>query len=799
MYFGKPLRRLEDPRFVRGKGQYCDDLILQDMLYAAFVRSPHAHAKFRILSTKRASEMPGVIKILTAEDWLAAGNGELVCVHPMPFSDGRPMNEKLKPVLARDKVCHVGDAIAVVIAEEFFQAMDAAEAVEIEFEVLPSVSQISKSLDASSPILHQEIGSNLVFEIDKGDTKVVDTVFADAHHVTEMVLDSNRVAGSPLEPRVFISKYENETDHYTIWCTSQIPHYFRRWLAKYLLHEAEHKIRVISPDVGGGFGLKIHLAEGAVVTWASKIIGRPVKWTSSRSEAFMSDAQARDHHTKAKMAFDVDGKIIGMKVETIAALGGYLSQFAPSIPGNSYPQTVTGLYTTPAVHLCVRGAYSNTVPVDAYRGSGRPEATWVNERLLENGAREMGLDVVEIRRRNLIRADQFPYPNLLGRTYDSGDPHSLLDNLLAIADYDNLRVEQIYLRKKGILMGIGLACFLDKSGTGSSRNLAVRGGLHGGYESASIRVHSDGKVTVFSGSHSHGQGHATVFLQLAADYLGLPIEDLELAQGDTDRVPFGNGTWGSRSASVGGVAVVMAAQKIIDKAHKLAAHLLECSYDDIEYENARFTVRGTDREITFEEVADIAYHGANLPKDGSLTPGMEETVFYEPTDTNDPQAMHLVVVIVDVDSGEVTIRDYFTSDDCGRIINPMIVEGQIQGGLAQGIGQAMMEHVVYGEENATGAGGLMLAGSFMDYAMPRAINMPENFKMTFQEIPCPSNILGVKGGSETGTIGPPAAIGNAVVDALWHLGVRHVELPITSHNVWRALKEEGRFYDSKLH
>jgi len=348
-------------------------------------------------------------------------------------------------------------------------------------------------------------------------------------------------------------------------------------------------------------------------------------------------------------------------------------------------------------------------------------------------------------------------------------------------------------------MGIGLACFLDKSGTGSSRNLAVRGGLHGGYESASIRVHSDGKVTVFSGSHSHGQGHATAFLQLAADYLGLPIEDLELAQGDTDRVPFGNGTWGSRSASVGGVAVVMAAQKIIDKAHKLAAHLLECSYDDIEYENARFTVRGTDREVTFEEVADIAYHGANLPKDGSLTPGMEETVFYEPTDTNDPQAMHLVVVIVDVDSGEVTIRDYFTSDDCGRIINPMIVEGQIQGGLAQGIGQAMMEHVVYGEENATGAGGQMLAGSFMDYAMPRAINMPENFKMTFQEIPCPSNILGVKGGSETGTIGPPAAIGNAVVDALWHLGVRHVELPITSHNVWRALKEEGRFYDSKLH
>jgi carbon-monoxide dehydrogenase large subunit len=491
------------------------------------------------------------------------------------------------------------------------------------------------------------------------------------------------------------------------------------------------------------------------------------------------------------MAFDAEGRIIAMKVDTIAALGGYLSQFAPSIPGNSYPQTVTGLYTTPAVHLRVRGAYSNTVSVDAYRGSGRPEATWVNERLIENGAREMGLDVVEIRRRNLIRADQFPYPNLLGRTYDSGDPPALLDKLLDIADYQGLRVEQEKLRADGILMGIGLASFLDKSGTGSSRNLAVRGGLHGGYESASVRVHSDGKVTVFSGSHSHGQGHATAFVQLAADSLGIPMENIELVQGDTDRVPFGNGTWGSRSASVGGVAIVMAAEKIIEKARKLAAHLLECAHEDIDYEDGVFRVRGTDRSVEFAEIADIAYHGARLPEDRSLTPGLEETMFYEPTDTNDPQAMHLAVVMVDRDSGVVRLRDYFTSDDCGRIINPMIVEGQIHGGLAQGIGQAMMEHVVYGDEDSAGADGQLLAGSFMDYAMPRASDMPDNLELVFQEIPCPSNILGVKGGSETGTIGPPAAIGNAVVDALWHLGVRHVELPITSQNVWRAMNDAG--------
>jgi carbon-monoxide dehydrogenase large subunit len=475
-----------------------------------------------------------------------------------------------------------------------------------------------------------------------------------------------------------------------------------------------------------------------------------------------------------------------MKVDTIAALGGYLSQFAPSIPGNSYPQTVTGLYLTPAVHLRVRGAYTNTLPVDAYRGSGRPEATWVNERLVENGAREMGMDVVEIRRRNLIPAERFPYPNLLGRTYDSGDPPALLQKLIEIAGYDGLRAEQARLRRDGVLMGIGLAAFLDKSGTGSSRNLALRGGLHGGYESASVRVHSDGKVTIFSGSLSHGQGHETAFCQLAADRLGLPIADIDLVQGDTDRVPFGNGTWGSRSASVGGVAIVMAADKVIEKARLLAAHQLECAAEDIAYEDGVFRVRGTDRAIAFADIADIAYHGAKLPADRSLSPGLEETVFYEPTDTNDPQAMHLAVVIVDGETGRVQVRDYFTADDCGRIINPMIVEGQIHGGLAQGIGQAMMEHVIYDADD-----GQLLAGSFIDYAMPRASDMPDHLGLTFQEIPCPSNILGVKGGSETGTIGPPAAIGNAVVDALWHLGVRHVELPITAQNVWRALKRSG--------
>ena len=785
MYFGQPLRRREDQRFLTGAGNYVDDMTLPGMAFAAFVRSPHAHATIGNITTARAAAMKGVLKVLTAADWEAAGLGELVCVHPMPFSDGRPMNEALRPLFAKDRVRHVGDVVACVIAETRDQAQDAAEAVDVDYDPLPTVTDVSRSLDESAPVLHEEFGSNLVFEIERGDKEATGAAFAAAHHVTEMTLVSQRVAGSPMEPRSCLSSYEAATGQYTIWATSQTPHYMRRWLAKYLLFEPEHRIRVIAPDVGGGFGLKVHVCEMATIVWASNLVRRPVKWTAGRSETFTTDAQARDHHSKARMAFDQSGKILAIEVDTIAGLGAYLSQFAPSIPGNSYPQTVTGLYTTPAAWLRVRAAYTNTVPVDAYRGSGRPEATWVNERLLENGAREMGMDVVEIRKRNLIPAASFPYVTPFGRAYDSGDPPELFAKLLAIADYPALREEQLRLRAEGKLMGIGLACFLDKSGTGPSRNLASRGGLHGGYESAIVRAHSDGKVTVFVGSHSHGQGHATTFSQIAADALGLTYEDIELREGDTDQIPFGNGTWGSRSASVGGAAIVEAAGRVIEKATKLAAHVLECAVEDIDYHDGRFALQGTDRGVGFTEIADIAYHGSNLPLDRSIEPGLEATAFYDPIDTNDPQAMHLVTVMVDGESGLVTLRDYFTSDDCGRIINPMIIEGQVHGGLAQGIGQALMEHVIYDDDN----NGQLLTGSFLDYAMPRASDMPGNLGLVFQEIPCPSNALGVKGGSETGTIGPPAAIGNAVVDALWHMGVRHVAQPITPQRVWRAIQK----------
>jgi carbon-monoxide dehydrogenase large subunit len=779
-YIGQPLRRREDIRFLRGKGLFVDDVAPPGTAWCAFVRSPHGHARIRGVSTTVAGGMPGVLLVLTAEDWKHAGHGELTVVHPMPFSDGRPMNNAPRPAFAADKVRHVGDIVAAVVAESRFAAEDAAEAVAVDYEPLPSVCDPRAALASGAPLIHERFGSNIVFDIERGNREKTESALAGAAKIVALDLHNSRLAANPLEPRAYLCEYDAASDRYTLYATTQQPHYLRRWLSLYTLHIPEHKIRVVSPDVGGGFGVKGNFAvEVSTIAWAAQMLRRPVRWTATRTDTFLSDAQARDHHTHARMGFDRDGRIVAMQVDTLAALGGYLSNFAPSIPGNSYPQTITGLYRTPNLHLRVRGVYTNTVPVDAYRGSGRPEATWTNERLIERAAHELGIDAVEMRRRNLIGRADFPYPAPGGRTYDSGDPPALLAKLLALADYPALRKQQTELRRQNILMGIGLACFIDKAGTGPSANLALRGGLHGGWESAIVRVHSDGKVTVFSGSHSHGQGHDITFAQIAADRLKLDIDDIRLVEGDTDRIPFGNGTWGARSVSVGGTAIYRAADRIVAKARSIAAEALECAEPDIVHERGRFRVHGTDRSIGFAAIADLAYHGAKLGENGS--PGLEVTEFYDPPDTNDPQAMHLAVVIVDPDTGAVELRALYGADDCGMIVNPMIVEGQVHGGMAQGVGQALMEHIVYDRD------GQLLTASFMDYAMPRAADLPA-FHTGFIATPAPSNPLGVKGGSESGAIGAPAAIGNAVIDALWHRGVRDIALPITAETVWRALK-----------
>ena len=781
-YVGQPLRRREDVRFLRGKGQFVDDVAPPGTAWCAFVRSPHGHARIRGISTKIAASMPGVLLMLTAEDWKRAGHGELTVVHPMPFSDGRPMNNAPRPAFAGDKVRHVGDIVAAVVAESRFAAEDAAEAVAVDYEPLPSVCDPRAALAPGAPLIHERFGSNIVFDIERGNREKTEAAMAGAAKIVALHLHNSRLAANPLEPRAYLCEYDAAADRYTLYATTQQPHYLRRWLSLYTLHIPEHKIRVVSPDVGGGFGVKGNFAvEVSTIAWAAQLLRRPVRWTATRTDTFLSDAQARDHHTQARMGFDRDGRIVAMQVDTLAALGGYLSNFAPSIPGNSYPQTLTGLYRTPNLHLRVRGVYTNTVPVDAYRGSGRPEATWTNERLIERAAHELGIDAVEMRRRNLIGRADFPYPAPGGRTYDSGDPPALLEKLLALADYPALRKQQTELRRQNILMGIGLACFIDKAGTGPSANLALRGGLHGGWESAIVRVHSDGKVTVLAGSHSHGQGHDITFAQIAADRLKLDIDDIRLVEGDTDRIPFGNGTWGARSVSVAGTAIYRASDRIVAKARSIAAEALECAEPDIVHERGRFRVHGTDRSIGFATIADLAYHGAKLGDNGS--PGLEVTEFYDPPDTNDPQAMHLAVVIVDPDTGAVTLRALYGADDCGMIVNPMIVEGQVHGGMAQGVGQALMEHIVYDRD------GQLLTGSFMDYAMPRAADLP-SFHTGFIATPAPSNPLGVKGGSESGTIGAPAAIGNAVIDALWHRGVRDIAL--ADHRRDRLARAENR-------
>ena len=784
-FVGQRLQRREDARFITGRGGFVDDVQFPDMAYVAFLRSPHASARIVALSTSVAEKLPCVLKIVTARDWAQAGLGELTCVHPMNFSDGRPMNEMLRPPFAVDRVCHVGDVVAAVVALTSHAAQDALEAIEIEYEALPSLTQTGRALDDDAALVHPHFGTNLVTEVIKGDRAATQEAFAKAAHVTELTLVSSRIMGSPLEPHSFVARHDAASDETTLWATNQMPHMLRQWICQQTLHIPEHKLRVIAPDVGGSFGAKgSFLPEVSTVVWMARLLRRPVKWTATRSEDFLTQTHGRDHFTKARMAFDRDGLILGMEVDTIAALGAYLSNFAPSIPGNSYPQTITGFYRTPALSMRVRCVYTNTVPVGPYRGSGRPEAALVNERLIENAAREMGLDPVELRQRNLIRPEQFPYKTPVGRVYDGADPPRMLARVLEMAGYDELRAEQLRLRKEGRLLGIGLAGFFEKSGSGPSINLARSGAHHGGFETATVRVHSDGKATLFVGTHNHGQGHEITYSAIAADQLGIDVDDIAVVEGDTGRVPFGNGTWGSRSTSVGGAAIHRACRGVMTKARAIAAHYLGCGDQALTYEAGRFATSGSNKTITFAEVATLASRSFNLP--ASMEPNLECTVAHEPPDSNDPSAMHLVVVEIEPETGIIRIQNYYTVDDCGVVINPMIVEGQVQGGLAQGIGQALLEHAFYDP-----ASGQFLAATFLDYAMPRAHDMPP-LAMDFISTPAPSNPLGVKGGSETGTIGAPAAICNAVVDALWQLGVRHVPLPLTPATVWHAIQQGAK-------
>ncbi|MBM3353689.1 MAG: xanthine dehydrogenase family protein molybdopterin-binding subunit [Betaproteobacteria bacterium] len=772
---GARIERKEDYRFLTGAGQYTDDVTLANQSYAAFVRSPHAHAKIKSVRPDRAKKAPGVLAIYTGQDLSKLGG--LPCGWLITDLNGQPMKEPPHPSLAQGKVRYVGDQVAIVIAETEAQARDAAELVEVDYEVLPAVVDGAKARAKGAPQLHDIAPDNTCYVWALGDKAACGAAFAKAAHVTKLEFINNRLIPNAMEPRVANGSYSRADDAYTLYVANQNPHVERLLMTAFVMGLPEHKVRVVAGDVGGGFGSKIYLyAEDVAVTWASRQLGRPVKWTSDRSEAFLSDAHGRDHHTVAELALDKDGKFLGMRVKTTANVGAYLSTFASCVPTILYATLLAGQYKTPVIHCEVTAVFTNTVPVDAYRGAGRPEATYVVERLVETAAREMKLDPAEIRRRNFIT--EFPYQTPVALQYDTGNYSATLEAARKLADVAGFAARRKASEAKGRLRGLGYAAYIEACGIAPSAVAGSLGARAGLFEAGEVRVHPTGSVTVFTGSHSHGQGHETTFAQVVADRLGMPIENVDIVHGDTSKILFGMGTYGSRSIAVGGTAIVKALDKIVAKGKKIAAHLMEAAEADIEFDRGVYRVKGTDKKKLFGEVAFAAYVPHNYPHD-KLEPGLNENAFYDPSNFTFPAGTYVCEVEVDPETGKVAIDKFTAVDDFGKIINPMIVEGQVHGGLTQGIGQALTEGARYSDE------GQLMTGSFMDYCLPRADDVP-SYQVDTRETPCTHNPLGVKGCGEAGAIGAPAALINAITDAL---GVKDIPMPATPQVVWNALRK----------
>ena len=777
-FIGKSVKRKEDARFLTGSGQYTDDVTMPNQTYAHFLRSPHAHAKIRGIDTTKAKAAPGVLAVFTGAD-LEGVNG-LPCGWLITSVDGTPMKEPPHHVLAKGKVRYVGDQVALVIAETSNQAKDAAELIDVDYEVLPAVVNCVDALKPGAPQIHDEAPGNKCYTWAIGDKAAVDAAFANAAHVTTLDIVNNRLVPNAIEPRAALASYARADESYTLYVTSQNPHVERLLMTAFVLGLPEHKVRVIAPDVGGGFGSKIYLyAEETAMVWASKRVNRPIKWAADRSEAFLTDAHGRDHVSKAELAMDKDGKFLALRVHTTANMGAYLSTFASCIPTILYATLLAGQYTTPAIYCEVTASFTNTAPVDAYRGAGRPEATYVVERIVHQAGVEMGIAQDEIRRRNFIRT--FPYQTPVALQYDIGGYDACLDEAMRIADVAGFAARKAEAARRGKLRGLGYASYIEACGIAPSNIAGALGARAGLFEAGEVRVHPTGSVTVFTGSHSHGQGHETTFAQVVATRLGMSVDNVDVVHGDTGRVLFGMGTYGSRSLSVGGTAIVKALDKIVAKGKKIAAHLLEAAETDIEFKDGKFSVAGTDRSKTFGEIALTAYVPHNYPLD-KLEPGLNEMAFYDPTNFTFPAGTHICEVEIDPDTGVVQVASFSACDDFGNIINPMIVEGQVHGGLAQGIGQALLENCVYDPES-----GQLLTGSFMDYALPRADDVP-SFDVATEVTPCTHNPLGAKGCGEAGAIGAPAALMNAVMDALAPAGITHFDMPATPHRVWQALQ-----------
>src|SRR5690349_1993749 len=773
---GASIKRREDPRFITGKGNYTDDLKLAGMTHAAFVRSPHANAKIRKIDTSKASKAPGVVAIFTGKDM--TGLNSLPCGWLLP-----ELKIPAHMPLASDAARYVGDPVAIVIAESQSAASDAADLVAVDWEVLRSVTATEQATAKGSVQIHEVAPDNVAFKWQIGDAAATDAAFKSAAVTVKKRIVNQRLVANPMEPRACVARYEDATGEWTLWVTSQNPHVHRLLMTAFVLGIPEHKVRVIAPDVGGGFGSKIFLYnEETICSWATRQIKRPVRWTSTRHEAFLTDAHGRDHVTEAEMAFDAQGKIVGLRVKTIAAMGAYLSTFAPAVPTYLYATLLNGVYTIPAIHAHVTGVFTNTTPVDAYRGAGRPEAAYLLERMVEAGASALKQDVAEIRRKNFIPKFDNGFQTQVALSYDSGDYGKAFERLIQMIDYRKFRNEQEAARKQGKLLGIGFSTYIEACSIAPSKVVGSLGAQAGLYESGKVRVHPTGGVTVYTGSHSHGQGHETTFSQLVADELSVPIEDVEIVHGDTGSIAFGMGTYGSRSASVGGTAIHMSIDKIKEKGKKIAAHLLEASPKDIEYVGGQFQVKGfPSKAVPFGQVALTAYVPHKYPE--GLEPGLEETSFYDPSNFCFPFGAHACVVEVDRDTGHVKILRYLAVDDVGNVINPMIVDGMVHGGIAQGVGQALWEGAVYEDGS-----GQLVTGTMMDYALPKADMLPM-YETDRTVTPTPVNPLGIKGAGETGTIAATPAVVNAVVDALRPLGVDHIEtMPLSPERVWKTMQ-----------
>jgi carbon-monoxide dehydrogenase large subunit len=764
---GQGVPRFEDPRLLKGGGRYVDDIVLPRMVFGHVLRSPHAHAKIRAIDVAQAKVAPGVVLVLTGADWKRSGFGDLPVPGGQKRRDGSPMYRSPYPALAQDRARWVGDYVAFVVAETYRQALDAAELIQVDYEPLSSVTSTADASAPGAPRVWDDCADNICFVHLAGDKAATDSAFARADHVVAHRFVINRVTAVSMESRACLGDYDAAGGRYTLYAQSQGVHTFRSDLAQQVLQVPESRVHVVAPDIGGSFGMKSAIFnEVALVLLASKLTGRPVKWLSTRSEAFLSDAEARDNVTDAELALDKDGMFLGMRVQTVANMGAHLQSGTPNFLNNL--GTLAGVYRTPAIHADVTAVYTHTNPVRPYRGNGRPEAAYVIERLVDLAADELGIDPVELRRRNLIPPDAMPFKTGLTFTYDCGEFERTLDTGLQRADVIGFAKRRAESQQGGKLRGLGVSYSIERAGTL-------------GFEGAEVRFDRSGAVTLFSGSVTQGQGHETVFKQLVCDRLGLHPDQVEYVQGNTDSVFFGQGTGGSRSATLAGSAFHGAVEKITHKARQIAAHLLAVDRDDIKFADGIFSSPKTNRTLSIQEIARAAVDPAKLPKE--MEGGLSATSVYRADVENYPNGCHVCEVEIDRDTGQAEIVRYTVVDDVGTVLNPLLLHGQIHGGVAQGIGQILMENIRFEEGS-----GQKMTGSFMDYAMPRADHLCD-IHVESRPVPTRTNPLGVKGAGEAGCVGALPAVANALVDALSEFGVRHIEMPATPERIWKAMNE----------